>query len=171
MTAKSRNTLDGDIITLARGVAIYKTHASPYWNARVRDPTTRKYVVRSTKETSRLKATLVAEELAGDLKSHKRDAPREFTFKHFATRFLDNGRSLVADGERNANYMRSARLSLDNDEWGLRKHFAGSDVRELHTRDYFQFMSSLAKKRPDLIHVHAQPALRDVSQPVESRAR
>jgi hypothetical protein len=93
MTAKSRNTLDGDIITLARGVAIYKTHASPYWNARVRDPATRKYVVRSTKETSRLKATLVAEELAGDLKSHKRDAPREFTFKHFATRFLDNGRT------------------------------------------------------------------------------
>jgi hypothetical protein len=150
MTAKSRNTLDGDIITLARGVAIYKTHASPYWNARVRDPATRKYVVRSTKETSRLKARLVAEELAGDLKSHKRDAPREFTFKHFATRFLDKGRSLVADGERNANYMRSARLSLDNDEWGLMKHFAGRDVRELHTRDYFQFMSSLAKKRPDL---------------------
>ena len=150
MTAKSRNTLDGDIITLARGVAIYKTHASPYWNARVRDPATRKYVVRSTKETSRLKARLVAEELAGDLKSHKRDAPREFKFKHFATRFLDKGRSLVEDGERNANYMRSARLSLDNDEWGLMKHFAGRDVRELTTRDYFQFMSSLAKKRPDL---------------------
>lgn len=150
MTAKSRNTLDGEIITLARGVAIYKTHASPYWNARVRDPATRKYVVRSTKETSRLKARLVAEELAGDLKSHKRDAPREFTFKHFATRFLDKGQQLVEDGERNANYMRSARLSLDNDEWGLMKHFAGRDVRELTTRDYFQFMSSLAKKRPDL---------------------
>jgi len=32
----------------------------------------------------------------------------------------------------------------------LMQHFAGRDVRELTTRDYFQFMSSLAKKRPDL---------------------
>jgi hypothetical protein len=46
--------------------------------------------------------------------------------------------------------MRSARLALDNDTWGLMRHFGPRDVRELTTRDYFQFMNELAKKRPDL---------------------
>lgn len=42
---KSRHSLDGEIIKLGKGVAIYKTHASPSWNARIRDPKVRKYVV------------------------------------------------------------------------------------------------------------------------------
>ena len=150
MTAKSKHALDGDIIRLARGVAIYKTHASPFWNARIRDNSTHKYVVRSTKESSRLKARLVAEEFAADLTSHQKAVPREFSFKHFATRFMEKGRRLAELGERNANYIRTARLSLDNDAWGLMRHFAERDVRELRTRDYFEFMNSLARKRPDL---------------------
>ena len=150
MTAKSKHALDGDIIRLARGVAIYKTHASPFWNARIRDNSTHKYVVRSTKETSRLKARLVAEEFAADLTSRQKAVPREFSFKHFATRFMEKGRRLAELGERNANYIRTARLSLDNDAWGLMRHFAERDVRELRTRDYFEFMNSLARKRPDL---------------------
>ena len=150
MTAKSKHALDGDIIRLARGVAIYKTHASPFWNARIRDNSTHKYVVRSTKESSRLKARLVAEEFAADLTSRRKAVPREFSFKHFATRFMEKGRRLAESGERNANYIRTARLSLDNDAWGLMRHFAERDVRELRTRDYFEFMNSLARKRPDL---------------------
>jgi hypothetical protein len=106
--------------------------------------------VRSTKETSRLTARLVAEEIAADLTSRKKAVPREFTFKHYAAQFIEKGRRLVAEGERNANYMRSTRLSLDNDAWGLMKHFAERDVRELATRDYHQFMNDLAKRRPDL---------------------
>jgi hypothetical protein len=150
VTARSKHALDGDIIRLARGVAIYKTHASPFWNARIRDNSTHKYVVRSTKETSRIKARLVAEEFAADLTSRRKAVPREFSFKHFATRFMEKGRRLAESGERNANYIRTARLSLDNDAWGLMRHFAARDVRELRTRDYFEFMNSLAKKRPDL---------------------
>jgi hypothetical protein len=150
VTAKSKHALDGDIIRLARGVAIYKTHASPFWNARIRDNSTHKYVVRSTKETSRIKARLVAQEFAADLTSRRKAVPREFSFKHFATRFMEKGRRLAESGERNANYIRTARLSLDNDAWGLMRHFAERDVRELRTRDYFEFMNSLAKKRPDL---------------------
>jgi hypothetical protein len=150
VTARSKHALDGDIIRLARGVAIYKTHASPFWNARIRDNSTHKYVVRSTKESSRLKARVVAEEFAADLTSRQKAVPREFSFKHFATRFMEKGRRLAESGERNANYIRTARLSLDNDAWGLMRHFAERDVRELRTRDYFEFMNSLARKRPDL---------------------
>ena len=143
MAAKSKHRLDGAIIKVARGVAIYKTHASPYWNARVRDPTTHKYVVRSTKETSRLKAREAAQEIAADrFKDHK-TVPREFSFKHFATRFIEKGRHLAEKGERNANYIRTARMALDNQGWGLMRHFGAKDVRRIQTRDYTAFMTEL----------------------------
>jgi hypothetical protein len=148
--AKSIHSLDGNIIKIRRGLAIYKTHASPYWFARILDPNTKKYLVRSTKETARLPARKVAEELDADLKGQQRLVPREFSFKYYATRFIEKGRRLVATGDRNANYIRTAQLFLDNDEWGLMKTFAAQDVRELRTRHFSEFMDSLAKKRPDL---------------------
>ena len=83
VTERSKNALDGDIIRVSRGVAIYKTHASPYWNARVRDPATRKYVVRSTRETSRLRAREVAEEIAADLTSSLSDLGLIFCRRQF----------------------------------------------------------------------------------------
>jgi hypothetical protein len=49
----TKHALDGEIIKVHKGVAIYKTHASPFWFARIRDPQAKKYVVRSTKATSR----------------------------------------------------------------------------------------------------------------------
>ena len=148
--AKSIHSLDGDIIKIHRGLAIYKTHASPYWNARILDSNAKKYIVRSTKETSRLAARQVAEELESDLKRRQPVVPREYTFKYFATRFIEKGRRLTGTGERNANYIRTAQLFLDNDEWGLMKTFAGKDVRELKTRNFTEFMDALAKKRPNL---------------------
>ena len=146
----SKHSLDGGIITVYRGVAIYKTHASPFWFARIRDPHSRKYIVRSTKETSRLEARKVAQELAVDVLSRQKATPKEYCFKYYATRFIDKGRRLVATGERNANYIRTTRLFLDNDEWGLMKHFGGSDVRELRTRHWAEFLDQTAAKRPDL---------------------
>ena len=58
------NFREVDVSSLLARRAIYQTHASPFWMARVLDPNTKKYVVRSTKETARLKARDVAEELA-----------------------------------------------------------------------------------------------------------
>src|SRR5262245_54243939 len=127
--AKSIHSLDGAIIKIRRGLAIYKTHASPYWNARILDANAKKYIVRSTKETSRLAARLAAEELAAALKAKAPTIPHEFSFKYFATRFIEKGRRLAAIGERNSNYIRTAQLFLDNDEWGLMKSFAAKDVR------------------------------------------
>ena len=146
----SMHALDGDIIVVHRGIAIYKTHASPNWYARIRDPQARKYVVRSTKEKSRLKARSVAEELARDILSRQKATPREYSFKYYATRFIEKGRRLVDTGERNANYIRTTRLVLDNDQWGLMKHFHASDVRELRTRHWAEYLDKLASKRPDL---------------------
>ena len=146
----TKHSLDGPIITVHKGIAIYQTHASPFWFARIRDPQARKYIVRSTKEKSRLEARKVAEELAVDILSRHKATPKQYSFKYYATRFIEKGRRLVATGERNANYIRTTRLFLDNDEWGLMKRFGGQDVRELRTRHWAEFLDQTAAKRPDL---------------------
>jgi hypothetical protein len=149
-TKPSKHSLDGEIIVVHKGIAIYKTHASPYWFARIRDPQLKKYVVRSTKETSRIKAREIAQELARDILSKQKATPKEYTFKYYATRFLEKGRRLAATGERNANYIRTAGTVLDNKQWGLMKHFQDADVRELRTRHWAEYLDEVAKKRPDL---------------------
>jgi hypothetical protein len=53
-------------------------------------------------------------------------------------------------GERNANYIRTKQLFLDNNDWGLVRHFGNSDVRELKTRDHQLFLDGLARRRPEL---------------------
>jgi hypothetical protein len=146
----SKHRLNGKIERLSRGVAIYKTHATPFWQARIWVPKAGRYVVRSTKETGKLNARRVADELAYDLKDPNRPAPPEFSFKHYAGRMIAKGRQLVESGERNANYIRTTQLFLDNDDWGLVRHFGQRDVRELKTRDYQLFIEGIAKKRPDL---------------------
>jgi hypothetical protein len=57
----SRNALK-DKILIHKGLAIYQVNASPYWYARVRDPSTGRHIVRSTKETSQL----IARKLLGN---------------------------------------------------------------------------------------------------------
>lgn len=150
MPKKSKNALDGEIITIHRGLAIYKVNASPYWQARIRDPRIRRYVVRSTEETSRIKAKQVARELAFDLLGAEKRVEREYTFRYYATRLMAKGERLVANGERNANYVRTTKLFLDQSEWGLVKAFGHRDIRDLKTRDYQEFMDGLSRKRPDL---------------------
>lgn len=147
---RTRHSLDGEIIAVHKGIAIYKTHASPFWFARIRDPQAKRYVVRSTKETSRIKAREAATELARSILGMVKPVPKEFTFTYYATRFVEKGRRLVATGERNANYVRTANGFINSDSYGLVKHFGIMDVRQLRTRHWAEFLDGLSKKRPDL---------------------
>ena len=145
----SKHRLNGKIEPLSRGVAIYRTLATPYWQARVWDAKASRYVVRSTKETGKLKARQVADEIAHDLKDPTaRHRPSSASRPTLARR--SQGRQLVESGERNKNYIRTTQLFLDNDDWGLVRHFGNRDVRELKTRDYQLFLDGLARRRPDL---------------------
>ena len=77
--------------TLQKGVAIYKTNRSPYWFARVWNPYAKKYVVRSTKETSRIEAREAALELSASLNKSKFqniNAKSPASFKAYADRLL-----------------------------------------------------------------------------------
>lgn len=150
MAKLSPHRLKGKIIRMRLGLAIYQTYASPFYFARILNPRAQRYKVRSIKETSRIEARRAAEELA--LKICAKDAPaeREFSFKTYAQRFIQKCRQLADAGERNANYIRTSRLFLDHDDWGLVRHFGQRDVRELTTRDWQLYIENLARKRPDL---------------------
>jgi hypothetical protein len=58
--------------------------------------------------------------------------------------------TITPSGDRNANFIRTAQVFLDNNQWGLMKHFAGKNVRELKTQHFAEFINDLATKRPDL---------------------
>ena len=146
----SKHRLNGKIEPLSRGVAIYQTHATPYWQARVWDarpvatwcaPPRRRASSRPARLRTRSRTSL---------RPPHRAAPLEFSFKTYAGKTIARGRQLVESGERNANYIRTTQLFLDNDDWGLVRHFGHRDVRELKTRDYQLFLDGLARKRPDL---------------------
>lgn len=150
MAKRSRNALVGNIVKLRKGVAIYKTGASPYYFARILDPRTGKYKVRSTKETSRLDALNVAEKLASQIASDNAPAPKEYSFRTYAQRYIAKAKRQAASGERNANYTRTATSFLENSDYGLVPHFGDRDVRKLTTRDWQLFSEKLAQDRPDL---------------------
>ena len=58
MTVESQNRMTS-LRKLRPGLAIYQTARSPYWMVRLRDPAEGRYIVRSTKETSRIEAIAV----------------------------------------------------------------------------------------------------------------
>ncbi len=150
MAEKSRNALDGPVTTIRRGVAIYKKHSSPFWYARVWDSRTKRNIVRSTKETGKIKARQFAEDLYVEILGGKAQPPKEFTFKHYAQRLIAKSRMQVERGERNANYVNTIVTFLENKDWGLQKQFQHRDVRELRTKDFADFLDDLHKRRPDL---------------------
>jgi len=148
MKRPSRHALNGDIIKLRRGLAIYKTNASQYYFARVWH--NKKYEVRSTKEVSTLNARRVAEEIAMDLRAVAPPIPRQFTFEDYAVRCKQRLTEMGARGEINKNHARTQCGMIDNKEWGLKDHFRQRDVRQLKTRDYQEYLALVRKKRPDL---------------------
>ena len=146
---RSKHSLKGDIIKIRRGLAIYQTHASPYYFARILDAKTRKYIVRSTKETSRITARETAEELALTLLSRVK-VRVEHNFDHYADKMLKRSALEITRGNKNIRYTKDASAIIYNAEWGLQKFFRGLDVREIKTRDYQSYVDDVLKKRPDI---------------------
>ena len=52
--SKSRNEVDGKIHVIRKGLAVYKVRASPFYRVRIWVPSEHRYIVKSTKEISRI---------------------------------------------------------------------------------------------------------------------
>ena len=146
---KNPNALDGEIITIRRGLAIYKVNASPYYFARIRDSRNGKNIVRSTKETSRIQARVAAEELAESLFSTGSNlVPKQMLFEHFADIVLKQSLLAVKNKQVNDEYAKTAKLYLYNETWGLNSFFGKMDVREIRTKHFVEYHRNIvAPKR------------------------
>lgn len=147
----SRNALDGDIVKIRRGLAIYKLHSSPFYYVRMRNPKTRRYTVKSSKETSRVKAREVAEELYNDFLngSGVKSAPKQYAFRSYAEKYLQQCDDYIARGIRNQSYKKDALFAFESKRLGLTRYFGDYDVREIttaHFNDYLRQAS--AKDKP-----------------------
>jgi hypothetical protein len=154
MKSQSPDALDGEIITIRKGVAIYKVHRSHFYRARIWDPKYKKYVVKSTKETSRIRAREAAEELYNSLSVSGRlsATPEQYTFKHFAKLVLEQAQHDVTHGRRRSTHIKDTRGVLNQNEWGLVPYFGDMDIREIQTKDFVAYVRTIERRRSDLSH-------------------
>jgi hypothetical protein len=133
---------------IRKGLSLYKTSRSPYWFARIWISGDQKYVVRSTKETSRLVAEEVAEELLNNLKQDRYvfGVPRDRTFSHFAD-------MLIKEQQRQSGKSKNARFSKDDEKLLKRKgegiidYFKSMDVGSISTKDIRDYLNHLDDQR------------------------
>jgi integrase-like protein len=125
----SKKSVDSvrSIKTLRRGLSIYKTGRSPYWYIRLRDPVGGKYVVRSTKETSRLEAIETAYEFAD---SYRSKANSELAQKK-ATSFEHYAKLLIASQKNKSKLSDGDKKLLNRPKDGLINYFGKYDVTKI----------------------------------------
>lgn len=138
----SRHTLDGKVINLRRGLAIYKVKSSPYYRVRVWIPSQRKRLVKTTKCTNRIEAIEVAEEFLNSLgtRGYLNDVPQARTFQFFANKLLNQERARGERGEISARLWKTTKFYLEHDHWGVLKRFSNTDVGSIQTKHYHQYM-------------------------------
>lgn len=151
-TGKTRNQLDGEIIKLRRGLAIYKVNLSPFYRVRMRDPRTKKYVVRSTKETTRIDARTAAEEHFEKFMNANavHAVPKNFTFEFFADRLINREKTDGVAGLLHLRLYKNTSFYLRHKTWGAVDYFRNRDIRTITTRDYNEYMSEVREKDGDL---------------------
>ncbi|MDA8634773.1 integrase [Rhodobacteraceae bacterium] len=134
--------------TVRRGVSLYKVGASPYWYARIWNSSVGKYIVRSTKETSRLVAAEVAEELYSDLKQKKflDEVPRTKTFIYFAEKLIKQQRRLAGKTRSSAFASDDEKLLKRNGD-GIIDYFYKRDITLIRTSDITEYFNVLDDNR------------------------
>ena len=138
----SRNTLDGKIINVRRGLAIYKVKASPFYRVRVWIPSQKKRVVKTTKATVRAEAIAIAEELMNAMGSRGilNDVPAARTFRSFSDKLVLNEKARGERGEISKRLWTVTKFYLEHKKWGVLKRFGDRDIGTIQTKDYHIYL-------------------------------
>lgn len=142
MTDDSPNRMTA-LRPLRKGLAIYTTARSPFWMVRLRDSSEGRYIVRSTKETSRIEAIAAANEFADSFfKKVNGDQARKATtsFEHYANQML-------AMQKPSAKTHDSDRKLLYRQKDGIVRHFGDHDVSKITTKMIREYLLQLDKTR------------------------
>ena len=148
---KTRNALDGKIKVIRKGLAVYKVRLSPFWRVRIWIPSEARYLVRSTKEKSRIEAIRTAEELTADLtgKGKLDGIPKSRTFESYADKLVISQRELAKHGQRHPLLARNDEYTIHNKEWGLVAFFGRRDVASIRTKDVNDYVAWMTKDRKE----------------------
>ena len=144
MSEKSQNTKK-TIKHLRRGLSIYKTGRSPFWHARLYDAVKKKYVVRSTKETNRIEAAEVAEEILETYKSKQNTSyavSKERSFEHYVKMLSEITKQKACSSRNKYAFSDQAKI-LFRETDGLISYFGKHDVGKITpgmVRDYLLFL-------------------------------
>lgn len=136
---------------LRRGLSIYKTGRSPFWHARIYDGVKKKYVVRSTKETNRIEAAEVAEEIIETYKKKQNSShavSKDRSFEHYA-KMLSEITKQKAKASRNKYAFTDQAKILFREKDGLVSYFGKHDVGKItpgNVRDYLLFLDKRREK-------------------------
>ena len=136
---------------LRRGLSIYKTGRSPFWHARIYDAVKKKYVVRSTKETNRIEAAEVAEEIVETYKKKQNSShavSKDRSFEHYA-KMLSEITKQKAKASRNKYAFTDQAKILFREKDGLVSYFGKYDVGKItpgNVRDYLLFLDKRREK-------------------------
>ena len=150
MVEESQNTKK-TIKHLRRGLSIYKTGRSPFWHVRIYDVVKKKYVVRSTKETNRIEAAEVAEEIVETYKKKQNSAhavSKDRSFEHYA-KLLSEMTKQKAKSTRNKYAFSDQAKILFREKDGLVSYFGKYDVGKItpgNVRDYLLFLDKRREK-------------------------
>ena len=138
----SRNVLQGKIINLRRGLAIYKVKASPFYRVRVWIPSQKKRVVRSTKTADRAEAMSVAEEFLNTLGTRGilNEVPQSRTFETFANKLLLNEKARGERSEISRRLWTVTKFYLNHKHWGVLRRFGKTDITTIQSKHYHQYI-------------------------------
>ena len=142
MTVESPNK-QTSIKHLRKGLSIFQTGRSPYWFIRLRDPHEGKYLVKSSKETSRIEAMAAANEFEESFfRKSNSDLARKTTtsFEHYATQMLaiQSSKSKAHDSDRKMLYRQKD---------GIIRHFGDHDVSKITTKMIREYLADLDNAR------------------------
>ena len=137
-------------IRLYKGLSIYRVANSPNWMVRVWDRKRKKYLVKSTGQTSSILAKEAAQDLAVALLKAEVPVSPDYAFKTFAQKLLRRSTVQAENGERNRQYVKTMHWAILNADWGLLDYFSDKDVRQIRTHTWQEYLNWLHRKRPDL---------------------
>ncbi len=149
---KSRHRLRGRIIKITKGLALYRTYASPNFFVRVRDPQSpkKRYIVRTTLTSTLTEARTFALQYLDAIAKHQKHVPQGRSFDHFANRLVTIQDRLVDEGKRHPVLAKLDKGYLYNEASGLVPFFQNRDVSTIKTKDAIAYIESVRTKRPDI---------------------
>ena len=131
-----------------QGLAIFKTGQSQYYFARIWLPKKKKYVVKSTKETSRVDASEVAEEIYLKLKNEGETfiySP-ESKFNHFS-KILMKQQKAMSGKTRSERFHKDDEKLILRETDGIDAHFGNWEINDITTFDLREYLSHLDDNR------------------------